>query len=444
MLAFLHHHASDQLRKVCGKYDIAGFVAAIPCTYGKSAQQRYEHLLGRAGWPIEVLQWVWEPEAVGFSALVDAPILRNLSREKSGVAVLVIDLGGLTCDAVGHAIEPCGPRAEMHLTREIALPVGHFGGSGMARYVFEGWIAQHYPDLRQHIDQLFHDFWDRAMVLEKAEHMNLTHLVDIPLEQVQGILDAVFDGVFAFFEKQLTPILHHRTWDVVVLYGGTSQSEFVKARLRPLFDQYEPLILIDNLPEQATVVSRGALECFLAASKRIENIAHELAAVSLGIRVPDGMETRAIHPLKTQGVEFQDIDQRIVPFSLQIEQDVLASFTHNLATTSLSLAFCYREQASRSTSGRNLYPDYVDMDEIRVSIAEAAAKSIEQYQFELSRNHTCVTFGVSCHPCLATAVDLVVWYKLPPRMKGSWREISRQAYRFTIDPGSGRILLEGV
>ncbi|KAI6080121.1 hypothetical protein F4821DRAFT_266201 [Hypoxylon rubiginosum] len=332
----------------------------------------------------------------------------------------------------------------MHLTREIARPVGHFGGSGMARYVFEGWIAQHYPDLHQHIDRLFHDFWDRAMVLEKAEDMDLTHQVDIPLKRVEGILDAVFDGVFTFFEKQLTPILRHRTWDIVVLYGGTSQSEFVKARLRPLLNQYEPLTLIDNLPEQATVVSRGALESFLAASRRIENIAHELATVSFGIRMTDGMGTRSVHPLKTQGMEFQDIDQGIVPFRLHIEHDALASFTQNLATISLSLAFCYREQASRSTSGRNLYPDYVDMDTIRLSISEAAAKYIEQCQFELSRNHTRVTFGVSCHPCLATAVDLVVWYKLPPRMKGSWREISRQAYRFTIDPGSGRILLEGV
>lgn len=141
----------------------------------------------------------------------------------------------------------------MHLTREIAQPVGHFGGSGMARYVFEGWIAQHYPDRYQHIDRLFDDFWDRAMGLEKAEDVNLTYQVDVPLEQVQSILDAVFDGVFTFFEEQLTPILRHQTWDAVVLCGGTSQSEFVKARLRPLLDQYGPLPLTDNLPEQAYV-----------------------------------------------------------------------------------------------------------------------------------------------------------------------------------------------
>lgn len=82
MLTFLYNHASDQLRKVCGRYNVLGFVAAIPCTYGKLAQERYERLLGRAGWPVEVLQWVWEPEAVGFSALIDAPVLGNLSRDK--------------------------------------------------------------------------------------------------------------------------------------------------------------------------------------------------------------------------------------------------------------------------------------------------------------------------------------------------------------------------
>ncbi|KAJ3562113.1 hypothetical protein NPX13_g8686 [Xylaria arbuscula] len=222
MLTFLHNHARDQLQKVCGRYEIIGFVASIPCTYGKPAQQRYERLLGEAGWPVEVLQWVWEPEAVGFSALADAPVLRSLSREKGGATVLIIDLGGLTCDAIGFAIESFGPQTGTHITREVAAPVGHFGGSGMARYVFEGWIAQHHPDQQQDINRLFDDFWGHVMILKEPEHMDLSNQVDISLEQVQGILDAIFSGVFEFLEEQLGPMLNSQAWDAIVLSGGTS------------------------------------------------------------------------------------------------------------------------------------------------------------------------------------------------------------------------------
>lgn len=123
----------------------------------------------------------------------------------------------------------------------------------MARYVFEGWIAQHYPERRQNVDRLFDEFWDRVMALGKAEHMNLTHQVDIPLRQAQAILDAVFDGVFEFFEEKLVPIFRARTWDAVVLSGGTSQSQFVRARIRPLLEGRDPILLVDNLPDQAYV-----------------------------------------------------------------------------------------------------------------------------------------------------------------------------------------------
>lgn len=191
------------------------------------------------------------------------------------------------------------------------------------------------------------------------------------------------------------------------------------------------------------MVTRGALQRFLEASRRLKDICYELKAASLGLRIPDGAATRP-RLLKSPGLELQAIDQGIVPFTLFVEQDTPTAIVDNLAVSSLALTFCYCEQPGRGKSGRGSHKDYIDMDVITLSISEVAAEFIARCQLDQSRNHARVTLGVSCQPRPPAEVDFIFWYKLPPRIKGGWWEISRQTYRFTIDPGSGRIILEVV